>query len=637
MNENSLRLTITLLVILFLIGGLAFVLYKYGRDKVDKLDKSENVVSLQQWGLSWWGVLVLLIFGSQLLDFAYVIGTAIYYENKGMTVKIEYVDHLGDLLIYGVKMLIWGIPSFFVWVADIFVDIPKKTVVNPPSVALFFSWKTALILCTLFWVWLKKDNKWNIFVRIFAYLGSLIFVTLLLANFWFKETRRALPRANVIEYYGRTIWKDASVNAAAPAPAEYSTQGQGTSETASLASKEFMGLEMFYWYIIGGVILLILVYLFFFRRKKSAPAPASAGQPKAAASGGDGDASTTSGPAEHTPQHESKKYALAEFMLDKDALRRLIVLFRQYDTSCFYMLDVSKIYDMLNNMQAFLLTIAVHSDSFHATDNKEIDALRSLISSNIAGNKLPAKVPGASLDPGTYGEWASFMGQVMGAYSDGFHMRAGGYGAAVNNLGQYRKALAAQADVELKMIPPNITDRKDPTWSNYNQLLQMINMVNTWIAQLTAAYKPHYGEIQVPGIQVSQPPGAMQQWINANPKPARNIGIALVLILLFVILYFWIGGGCGKKEVEPGVSEQVQTEQAVPQLSEKEFKRQKKILNTNLDLIVDALCAGQPAPADAKEKAMTAAAKLGATAQQLNDEVRNRRQKKCPPTTEKKE
>jgi hypothetical protein len=187
------------------------------------------------------------------------------------------------------------------------------------------------------------------------------------------------------------------------------------------------------------------------------------------------------------------------------------------------------------------------------------------------------------------------------------------------------------------MIPANITNRKDPAWNNYNQLTQMIAMVTTWIAQLTAAYKPHYGEIQVPGVNVAQPPGVFATLRAQYPRQTNYVIIGIVGLLALLLIWFFFLRGGSKSSEESGTEVQTEQVQAAPQLSEKEFKRQKKILNTNLDLIVDALCAGQPAPADAKEKAMTAAAKLGATAQQLNDEVKNRRQKKCPPTTEKKE
>ncbi len=637
-SPNILWMIISFLVICLIFGLMIYRMTDWGRNIVDKFDKSETVVKAQKRAISWLHVVIWLIFGMPLGLLFIGFGTAIWQELINKTpMKIEVVDHVFDALLYGFKWAYYTFPAMGNFIFD---DVwrSKPEVSNTWSSAFVFSIWNSIWIWSILWTWWTFDNKWGKIKKFIFYLGSVFFTTLVTTTFLFNKTVEPLPKAQIIEFIAKTVWKDAALTGAVTAPVTY---GHNGNTAAAPGSSEIAGIPILYLGI-GFLILLVIVILLLLRRKKSGQsAPASAGQPKAAAGGGGGDASTTatsSGPTEqqHTPQHESKKYGLPEFMLDKDALRRLIVLFRQYDPLCFYMLDVSKIYDMLNRMQAFLLTVPVHSDSFHATDNKEIDSLRSLVSSNIAGHKLPT-VPGTTLDPTTYNSWASFMGQVMGAYSDGFHMRAGGYGAAVNNLGQYRKALAAQADVELKMIPANITNRKDPAWNNYNQLTQMIAMVTTWIAQLTAAYKPHYGEIQVPGVNVAQPPGVFATLRAQYPRQTNYVIIGIVGLLALLLIWFFFLRGGSKSSEESGTEVQTEQVQAAPQLSEKEFKRQKKILNTNLDLIVESLCAGQPAPPGAKEAAMAAAAKLGATKEQLNDEVKKRKAEKCPTQTQQKE
>lgn len=621
---------IAFLIITLIMGYMLYRMTDWGRNLIDRFDKSETVVKAQTKAKSWLKVIVWLIFGLPLGILFIGFGTAIYQELLNKTpVQIKVVDHIFDALIYGVRWCVYAFPTLGNMCFDEVWRAKSQTQNTWSSAFLFSLWGAVWIWAIAWTVW-SFDDKWGAIKKILFYTGSVFFTTLVLTTFVFDKTVDPLPKAQIVEFMGKTVWKNAALTgASSPAPVTY---GPGVS-SAQQSSDGVLGVPLLYWGI--GFVLLLAILLFLISRRKKSAAPAAAGQPKAGGGGGGEATGHSAGTIEqqHAPQHDNKKYALAEFMLDKDALRRLIVLFRQYDPLCFYMLDVSKIYSMLNRMQEFLLTVPVHNDSFHATDNKEIDSLRSLVSSNIAGHKLPT-VPGVTLDPKTYSDWAAFMGQVMGSAGDGFHMRAGGYGAAMNNLGQYRKMLAIQADAEIKAIPANITNRKDPAWANYNQLIQMINMVNTWIAQLTAAYKPYYGEIQVPGIQVSQPPGFIATFTAQNPKASRYIGLAIgAMILLLLLWFFLLRGGSKKSETERG-EQQVQTEQteAAPRMSEKEFNKQKKILNDNLDLIVDALCSGQPAPAEAKQKVMTAAAKLGASAQQLNEEVKKRKAEKCPPT-----
>ncbi len=640
-NKALLIISFLGIAILFLV--LLIVFYRFGARKIYRSDDKDNMKSLQTWAMGWWTTIGFILLGLPIVNLLGVFGYAIYKDSQNVTVQITFL-HVADLLMYGFKVMIWTTFLIVEFLSSLKNDLPAKEVLNGTVTTWFFGFNWAFIFVTLFYSIMSFDNKITSKVmRWLLYIGTFFIGWLILSTFVFDKTRNPLPKATVIEYVGKII--DPTINAStAPAPVTYGN----TTTPLGGSNAGLLGIPI-YWYI-GGVVLLIVIVLLFLRsRKKSGQsAPASAGQPKAAAGGtsGAGQGETTA-TASTTETAASPEYERTGYAADLDAIRYDIDLFHKYKGTQYYRMDTTAYWERCQRMRAYLENKiggegVVNDAHLRADLMNYVTKMQNLLSLNISDREAQP-LYGVDVNNGdTFNRWQSIVQGALISSSDGFFLRSSDYASVISSLGYYMVNIGnvMKGEFELWRNSKVPEMKNQVNGQNYLALQKLLATVAAWVESLQRAYKPTGYNIPTPGTpQTPQPPGWFATIHSQYPKQTNYVIMGIVGLLLLLILWFFFLRG-GSKSSESANPEQVQTEQvqpAAPQLSEKEFKRQKKILNTNLDLIVDALCAGQEAPTDAKEKAMTAAAKLGATAQQLNDEVRNRRQKKCPPQTEKKE
>lgn len=638
MTPNIQSLVITYLITAIFYGGIGIILMWRLKRWTDKYDSDNaKLKGIQGFFMKWGKMFIFLIFGLPMINLLFLFIYVIKRETGNTQVVTLNYWHIIDLIMYNWKLtfwvIVWGLVNILRAIQGIlqltgedFNIIAVKQYKNDIAQSWFFAWNFAFIFATLLWTWIERDDKWPFFQKWLAYIGSVIIPAVLLGQYFFTQTMRALPTSDTVAYIWHDVAKkNAALNTAqgmndGPAPVEYGPSGPSP-------TTEQMGGWPWYYYL-GGLLLLVLILFLLSRVFKSKKATtASKTETGETANAANGTASTSPGEAAAAASSSTaKQYDQSDYANDFLQIRRDIALFQEYEKMPYFCFEFKPYQDKVNRMRQYLQQQQnIRNDVFWQSDAVElVEELQRLITNNTIG-KLSIGAVQTEANDVTFEYWNEVMRGIRTAAGKGFYLLSGDYATVLNALTQYANNQAVIVKAKFDATGGK-TDKKDPSVRAYLVEKQTYDTILDWWQTVQELHKKVYPNVKAGQVNgIPEPPGFVAQLAHDYPKPFY--GTIAGIILLILVWFFFLRGGSESPDVQP-TPDQQETITTKTKLNAKEFEKQKQILNENLDLIAQSICEGQEVPRNAKENALSAATKLGVTGKQMNAEI-GKRTNKC--------